>query len=66
MEFKDLTEEQRVKARACKTPDELVQLATEEGVELSDDQLEAVSGGWAGDCGEVSCSHDPYDYRDFG
>ena len=45
MEFKDLTEEQRVKARACKTPDELVQLATEEGVELSDDQLEEVSGG---------------------
>ena len=45
MEFKDLTEEQRVKARACKTPEELVQLATEEGVELSDDQLEEISGG---------------------
>ena len=45
MDFKDLTEEQKAKVRACKTPEELVQLAMEENVELSDDQLEEISGG---------------------
>ena len=34
--FNDLTPEQMEKARACKNADELVQLASSEGVELSD------------------------------
>lgn len=46
MDFKDLTDEQKAKAKECKTPDELVALAQEEGIELTDEQLEAVSGGW--------------------
>ena len=46
MNFDDLTPEQRAKVRACKTPEELLALAKEEGVELSEEQLEAVSGGW--------------------
>ena len=40
-----ITEEQLRKARACKTPEELIALAQEEGYELTDDELEAVSGG---------------------
>ena len=45
MEFKDLTDEQKAKARACETPEELVQLAMDEDVDLTEDQLEEVSGG---------------------
>jgi hypothetical protein len=45
MEFKDLTPEQQEKARACKTPEELLALAKAEGYELSDTELEAVAGG---------------------
>lgn len=49
MEFNDLTEEQKAKARACKTPEEAIALAQEEGFELTDEQLEAISGGgWRG------------------
>ena len=54
MDFKDLTEEQKAKARACKTPEELLALAKEEGYELSDEELDAVSGGWCPSDGE-SC-----------
>lgn len=37
------------KARACKSADELIELAKSEGVELDDEQLEAIVGGgsWA-------------------
>lgn len=45
MDFDDLTEEQKAKARACKTPADFVSLAQEEGFELSLDQLEEISGG---------------------
>lgn len=48
MEFDDLTDEQKAKARACGTPEELAALAESEGVELTDEQLEGVAGGWAG------------------
>lgn len=43
-----LTDEQREKAKACKTPDELMALAGREGMELPDEALDMVSGG----CGE--------------
>ena len=45
MEFEDLTEEQKAKARACTTAEEILALARAEGMELSDDQLEEISGG---------------------
>ena len=40
-----LTEEQIAKVKACKNREELLKIAKEEGVELSDEQLNAVSGG---------------------
>ena len=45
MEYKDLTPEQKEKARACKTPEEMLALAQEEGYDLTDEELEVVSGG---------------------
>ena len=60
MEFNELTEEQRAKARACRTREELMELAKSEGVELTNEELDAVSGGvwsctdneFAGNCSE--------------
>ena len=50
--LKGLTEEQIAKVNACKTQEEILKLAKNEGVELTDEQLKAVSGG----CGRVvSC-----------
>ena len=43
--LKGLTEEQIAKIRECKSQEELLKLAQEEGIELTDDQLEVVSGG---------------------
>jgi len=44
-----LTPEQVEKAKACKSQEELLVLAKEEGIELTKEQLEAVSGGFT--CG---------------
>ena len=43
--LKGLTNEQLEKVKNCKNNDELLALAKEEGIELTDEQLEAVSGG---------------------
>ena len=52
-----LTPEFREKAKG-KTAEEIVALAREEGIELSDEQLERVSGGWNGrecpNCGSMN------------
>ena len=45
MNFEELTPAQREKAIACKTPEDILALAREEGYQLSDDELEAISGG---------------------
>ena len=45
MDFNNLTPEQMSKARNAKSPEELMALAKEEGIELSDEQLDAVAGG---------------------
>jgi len=57
--LKGLTEEQIKKVEACKSSEEILALAKSEGVQLSDEQLEAVSGG--------SCqapNDNPLDLRD--
>ena len=43
--LKGLSEEQIAKVKACKNAEEMLALAKKEGVELTDEQLEAVSGG---------------------
>ncbi len=45
MMIDDLTPEQKEKALACKTPEELLALAKAEGYELSEEELGAISGG---------------------
>ena len=42
--FDSLTEEQKQKAKACRTMDELMALAGKEGIELPDEALDAVAG----------------------
>ena len=43
--LKGLTPEQVEKARKCHDSKELLELAKNEGIQLNDEQLEAVSGG---------------------
>ena len=43
--LKGLTEEQIAKIKACNSSEELLELAKAEGVELSEEQLNAISGG---------------------
>ena len=45
MDLSDFTPEQIEKAKACSTPEELFALAKKEGIALSDELLEQVSGG---------------------
>ncbi len=49
MNYENLTPEQIERAKACKNADELAALAQSEGIELTNEQLDAVSGGlWDG------------------
>jgi hypothetical protein len=50
--LKGLTEEQIARVKNCKNSDELLALAKAEGIELTDEQLTAISGG--GVCSVVS------------
>lgn len=45
MNFENISAETMEKVKACKTPDELLELAKTEGYELSDAELEEISGG---------------------
>lgn len=47
--FANLTDEQKEKAKECKTPEELLAFAEKEGIELSDELLNGISGGKAND-----------------
>ena len=46
MNSDELSPELQEKAKACASPEEMIALAKEEGIELSDEMLESVSGGW--------------------
>lgn len=58
----DLSPELRAKAEACKSPEELLALAKQEGYKLSDEEMKAVSGGWGDDeCESEDCNmYKPY------
>lgn len=62
MNFNDLTDEQRAKAGTCNTTEELLTFVKEEGIELSEKDLERISGGSAwgaktGGCPECGSDH---------
>ena len=47
MDFEDLkSPELREKLKAAKTPEDMLAIAKEQGYELTDEQLDGVSGGW--------------------
>ena len=54
----DISPELREKAKACKTPEEILALAKKEGIKLSEAQLEEVAGGgsvWSSE--KVECPY---------
>lgn len=51
MEMKGLSAEQQMKLDACTTSDELLELVKEEGIELTDEQIDQISGGLEKDWG---------------
>ena len=56
MQFEGALSEIVEKTKACKSPEEVLELAKEEGVELTDEQLEEISGG-------ASWNNNPRDYH---
>ena len=52
----DLSPELREKAKACKTPEEMLALAKAEGYKLSEEELAAVSGGGTWTCTDMDDS----------
>ena len=55
MRFEDLTPEQQERAKARKMPEDVLALIKEEGYELYDEELQAVSGGGGWYCSEKAC-----------
>ena len=59
-----LTEEQKKKVEAAKSPEELLTLAKESGQELTDEQVEGIAGGYCLNCDDynsiVTCTSDGY------
>ena len=49
-----LTEEQKEKYKACKTTEEILELAAREGVELPDEAMDEIAGGGCGTTYECS------------
>ena len=50
MEYDELSPELRERVKACGTPEELLALANDEGITLSDDEIDQIAGGrgkWA-------------------
>ena len=45
MNLEDLSLDLREKMLACETKDQLVELVKDEGIELTDEQIEEISGG---------------------
>lgn len=48
MRYEDLSKKQQEKINACDTPEQVLAFAKEEGIDLSDEQLDQISGGWGG------------------
>ena len=63
MNLDDISPEIKAKAKECKTPEEILALAKEAGYKLSNEELEAVSGGDEsfGWCGSLICNDNCYE-----
>ena len=59
--LKGLSEEQIAKVKACKSQEELLKLAKEEGIELTEEQLAAVNGGACSTSKENNKNHKKID-----
>ena len=58
--YNELSDDVKKKAAACKSVDELIELTETCGVELTDEELEAVSGGfWKPGCSDFSADNCP-------
>lgn len=57
MNIEDFSPELQEKLKAAKSSEELVAIATEEGIDLTDEQLDAVAGGvdWGNRCDNKNC-----------
>ena len=72
--LRGLNEEQISKVKSCKNQDELLKLAKEEGIELNEEQLQAVSGGGCAStfkcpkcgCTEIDSTHIKQSPQDVG
>lgn len=59
--YEGLSEDLKAKVTSCKSAEEIFELAKTEGIELTDEQMDAISGGskWGGwACSENSCGED--------
>ena len=57
MNFDDLTPEQMERAKKLRTAEEMLAFAKEEGFELSNEELDDISGGrWSYDCDGYYCA----------
>ena len=63
MDTEKLNPAVKAKLKGCETPEEILALAQEEGYELSDSELEGISGGWGKCEGYV---YDPCDDHNWG
>ena len=64
MKLEDLTPELKQKVLACKTPEDLIALAKEQGYELPYEQLEAVAGGFTWSCDDHTSTCTGYCHAD--
>ena len=56
--FDGLSDDLKNKVTECHTSEELMNLAKTEGIELSDEQLDAISGGFEWICSDNYCEED--------
>ena len=55
MDFENIPDELKAKAKECASPEELLALAKAKGYELSEEDLAAVSGGKDWTCTDEAC-----------
>lgn len=58
MDLSNISPELMEQARACKSAEELLALAKSEGIELSDEQLDGIAGGFSWSCSDAQ-SYEP-------